>query len=286
MISISDFSFKYDGAEKNVLNNINMTIEDGDFLGIIGHSGAGKSTLTYAINAIIPHYYKGDFYGAINIDGLDTVDTNLTDISKLVGSVCQDIDSQMVSAVVEDEMLYGLENFNIPKEEIEERISSALNEIGISHLRKRNINSLSGGQKQKVAIASIIALKPKILLLDEPTGELDPQSSRQVFLLLKEMSEKHKITVIVVEQKIMLLCEFAKHLAVIDHGRLIVHDKVEKVLESSEILEQSGINCPRTVTLSNTLRKRGIENIPVCKTVDEAEKMVKSLIQKEEALND
>lgn len=280
MIEINDFSFQYEGTDEPVLQNINITIEDGDFLGIIGPSGAGKSTLTYAINGIIPHYYKGDFYGSVLIDGNDTIETNLTDLSKLIGSICQDIDSQMVSSVVEDEILYGLENFGVPKEEIEERIASALDEVGISSLRSRNISSLSGGQKQKVAIAAIIALKPKILLLDEPTGELDPQSSRQVFLLLKKLSEKYRITVIIVEQKIMLLCEFAKHIAVIEGGKVVIHDTVEKVLENSEILEKSGVHCPRVVSLSDLLIKRGFSQAKICKNVDEAEKMVSALLNR------
>lgn len=278
MITIKNFSFKYEGSEKPVLENINLDIEEGTFLGIIGHSGAGKSTLTYAINGIIPHYYKGDFYGSIKINGLDTIDTNLTDLSQLIGSVCQDIDSQMVASVVEDELLYGLENFRIPKIEIEDRIRFALDELGIADLRKRNIASLSGGQKQKVAIASIIALKPKILLLDEPTGELDPQSSRQVFTLLKKLSKKHGMTVLVVEQKIMLLCDFADNLAVINHGKLLMHDKVENVLANSEVLEKIGVNCPRVVTLSNKLIHEGYRNINLCKNVDEAERMVHSLM--------
>ena len=278
MIEIKDFTFQYEGEDKPVLKNINMTIENGDFLGIIGHSGAGKSTLTYAINGIIPHYYKGDYYGSVKVDGNDTIETSLTDISKLIGSICQDIDSQMVASVVEDELLYGLENFGIPKDEIEERICSALVEVGISALRKRNINSLSGGQKQKVAIAAIIALKPKTLLLDEPTGELDPQSSRQVFMLLKNLSEKYGITVIIVEQKIMLLCEFAKHIAVLEHGEIIIHDTVDKVLEKSEILEKSGVNCPRVVSLSNLLMKQGLTEAKICRNVDEADSMVRMLI--------
>lgn len=280
MIEINDFSFQYEGTDEPVLQNINITIEDGDFLGIIGPSGAGKSTLTYAINGIIPHYYKGDFYGSVLIDGKDTIETSLTDLSKLIGSICQDIDSQMVSSVVEDEILYGLENFGVSKEEIEERIVSALDEVGISSLRNRNISSLSGGQKQKVAIAAIIALKPKILLLDEPTGELDPQSSRQVFLLLKKLSEKYGITVVIVEQKIMLLCEFAKHISVIDGGKVVIHDTVEKVLENSEILERSGVHCPRVVSLSDSLIKSSFPQAKICRNVDEAEKMVSAILNR------
>ena len=278
MISIEHLTFQYQNGKKNALEEINLTIEDGDFLGIIGESGAGKTTLTQTINGIIPHHHRGDYYGSVKIDGQDTFDKTPSELALAVGSVFQDIDSQMVSSVVEDELLYGLENFSISREEIEERVSSSLEAVGISHLRNRNIDTLSGGQKQKVAIAAIIALKPKILVLDEPTGELDPKSSLQIFQMLTELNQKYGITVIVVEQKIMLLCEFAKHLAVMRDGKLILHGTIRDVLEKNELLEQIGINCPRVVTLSNVLRTKGASVEKVCISVDEAEKMARGLI--------
>ncbi|NTU88962.1 MAG: ABC transporter ATP-binding protein [Actinobacteria bacterium] len=260
-----------------MLSNVNLEIPTGDFLGIIGSANTGKSTLTYAINGIIPHYYKGDFYGAVEIDGRDTIETSLTDISRLVGSVCQDIDSQMVSSVVEDELLYGLENFGFSKEEIDERIQFALGEIGIEKLRHRNIASLSGGQKQKVALAAIIALKPKILVLDEPTSELDPKSSRQVFEILKQLSDHFGITIVIVEQKIMLLCEFARSLVVVGDGGIVLHGSVEDVLKQGDVLDRVGVNSPRVATLSNRLNSEGLGNGEVCKNVPEARAMIEGI---------
>ena len=159
-------------------------------LGITGAAGSGKSTLTYAFNGIIPHCYPGDFYGSVHVCGLDTVEADLTSISRLVGSVCQDIDSQMVSSVVEDEILYGLENFGVPKDQIERRLAASVEAMGIKALRDRTIDSLSGGQKQKVALASIIALEPRVLVLDEPTAELDPVSSVGVFAAQRLRAEE------------------------------------------------------------------------------------------------
>lgn len=127
------------------------------FVGIIGNSGAGKSTLTYAINGVIPHYYTGDFYGEVTVNGYDTVETKPETISTVVGSVFQDIDAQMVASVVEDEILFGLENFGVPKAEIPNRLDEALEKVGIADLRQRAINSLSGGQRQKIDSAAIAA---------------------------------------------------------------------------------------------------------------------------------
>ena len=220
MIDIQSFSFTYKNEAEPALRDVSISVPEGGFLGIIGPAGAGKTTLARAVCGIIPHHYPGDYYGRISVGGLDPVEASLTDLSRLVGLVFQDVDSQIISPMVEDELLYGLENFGVSREEIPLRVDEALAKVGITDLRDRTVGSLSGGQRQKVAIASIIALRPRVLLLDEPTGELDPRSSRQVFSLLKELNEEHGITVIIIEQKIMLLCEFAKQLAVLRHPAL------------------------------------------------------------------
>lgn len=279
MIEFRDFSFRYADSERYAAEDITMTVRDGDFVGITGHSGAGKTTIARAISGIIPHCIKGDFYGSVIVDGLDTVENELTVLSKIVGSVCQDIDSAMVASDVEDEILYGLENFGVPADEIEQRVTDVLEEIDITELRNRKINSLSGGQKQKVAIAAILALRPKILVLDEPTGELDPESSRRIFSLLRSLSEKG-ITVIVVEQKIMLLCEFAKRLVLVDEGKIIVDDTTENVLENSRLLEECGVNCPRVVTLANKLRASGIDGISTCTDTESTAEMLRGIMEK------
>lgn len=278
MIEVESFSFTYKESASPTVKDINLIIPDGTFVGITGAAGSGKSTLTYALNGIIPHCYPGDFYGKVVIEGLDTVDTTLTDISRLVGSVCQDIDSQMVSSIVEDEILYGLENFSIPKDEIQGRIDEALNLLGIEDLRTRRIDSLSGGQKQKVAIASIIALKPKVLVLDEPTAELDPSSSKVVFDILKGLSTELGTTVIVVEQKIALLSEYADMLLIVDNGKIAFSGSPEEVLEHSKELYDIGVNCPRSTSLVNRLRNMGIYSGEPVRNVSEAVAVCKEVL--------
>lgn len=270
MIEISDFCFTYRESAEPVVRDINLTIPDGAFVGITGAAGSGKSTLTYAMNGIIPHCYPGDFYGSVIVDGMDTCATALTDLSGVVGSVCQDVDSQIVSTIVEDEVLYGLENFGVPHDEIEARLAEALEDMGIADLRDRTIDSLSGGQKQKVAIASILALKPKVLMLDEPTAELDPASSLQVFELLERYAHEHGTTVVVVEQKIALLSRFADLLVIIDNGRIRFADSPAEVLAHSDELLEIGVNCPRSTTLMSRLAAAGAYSGPVCRNVEEA----------------
>ena len=278
MIQIQDLSFTYKGENQPALQEIRLSVPDGGFLGIIGPAGAGKTTLARAVTGMIPHHYTGDFYGSVTVNGMDTFETSLPDLSRAVGMVFQDVDSQIISPMVEDEILYGLENFSVPREEIPARIEEALQKVGIADLRERTIGSLSGGQRQKVAIASIIALKPQILVMDEPTGELDPRSSRQVFSLLKELNEEHGVTVIIIEQKIMLLCEFARQLAVLSEGRIVRQGDTRDVLAHSEELEALGVNCPWVTTLSRILGEKTGERQPACINLDEAEAMVRRLI--------
>ena len=278
MITIQDLSFTYKDEKNPALQEVSLTIPDGGFLGVIGPAGAGKTTLARAVSGMIPHLYPGDFYGSVSVNGMDTFEASLLDLSRQVGMVFQDVDSQLISPVVEDEMLYGLENFAVSREEIPGRIEEALQKVGIADLKERSIGSLSGGQRQKVAIASILALKPRVLVLDEPTGELDPRSSRRVFTLLKELNEEQGITVILIEQKIMLLCEFAKQLAVLSKGRIFRQGDTREVLADAKELLALGVNCPRVTTLSRTLSARTGEEQPVCINLDEAENMVRRLI--------
>lgn len=256
MISIENLSFAYSESSVPALKNISMEIQNGDFVGIIGASGAGKTTLSCAINGIIPHHYKGEYYGKVCVNGKDVFENDPCTIALELGSVFQDIDSQMTCSVVEDEILFGLENFGIPKDEIESRLEWALKETGIENLRSREISGLSGGQKQKTAVAAILALKPKILVLDEPTGELDPASSRNIFRILKDLNESYGMTIIVIEQKIMLLCEFAKKLAVIDKGSLKSFGNIREVLKNSGELSLLGVNYPRAVDFYKSLLSR------------------------------
>lgn len=278
MIEIRDFSFRYRESAEPTVHDINLTIPDGSFVGITGAAGSGKSTLTYALNGVIPHCYPGDFFGSVVIDGRDTVETSLTDLSRLVGSVCQDIDSQMVAAVVDDEMLYGLENFGVPHGEIPGRVDEALDAMGIADLRDCTIDSLSGGQKQKVAIAAIVALRPRVLVLDEPTAELDPASSIAVFDLLKRYAQEHGTTVVVVEQKIALLSDYSDMLVIVDNGRLRFVGPPSEVLAHSDELLEIGVACPRSTSLANRLREAGLYDGPTCRNVGDACKMVSEVL--------
>ena len=282
MIRFQDFSFRYQSGQTEepaefALQNINMEIREGEFVGITGTSGAGKSTLTYSISGLIPHHFNGDFYGSVEVNGMDTVEVHPEQLAQFVGEVFQDIDSQMVSSIVEDEILFGMENFQVPRDEIARRLEEVLNMLGIASLRRRQISSLSGGQKQKVAIASILALQPDIILLDEPTGELDPESTIMIYEILRRLNREFHKTVIVVEQKIMVLCAYVSRLIVLEKGQVMFDGPARRITGEIELFKSLGINVPRVVELGHMLKKAGMYAGEIPTELDGAEKMMREV---------
>ena len=271
LLELKDVSFKYVNRNKDdsldsskahdstfALKDVSLSIESGEFVGIIGPSGSGKTTLASLFSGAIPHHYSGELLGSVKIAGQDTKNLALTNIACLIGSVIQDIDAQMVAANVEDEILFGLENFGVAHSEIPSRIDEALQIVGISDLRNRDLDTLSGGQKQKVAIAAILALKPKVMVLDEPTCALDPVSSKMIFSILKDLNKNFGITVVVIEQKVALLSEYCKRLVVLSNGTLSLDLPVSQALKNMDLLYSIGINYPRTTHLVNDLQSKNV----------------------------
>ena len=281
IIEMECVSFSYGTAADGAyaLKDIDLSVEEGTFVGLIGPSGAGKSTLASAITGAIPHHYRGRLFGSTLVAGLDTCEASLTDIAKVVGSVLQDIDAQMVASVVEDELLFGLENFGIDHREIEGRIASALDAVGIADLRHREIATLSGGQKQKVAIAAILAMTPHVIVMDEPTSALDPASARDVFEVLRRAKELTGMTVILIEQTVALLAEYCDRVVVIDQGRIALDGTPTDVFSHGETLRAIGVDTPRTVRISNSLAEAGLApNDSPALTLDGAESLVAGVL--------
>lgn len=281
IIEMECVSFSYGTAADGAyaLKDIDLSVEEGTFVGLIGPSGAGKSTLASAITGAIPHHYRGRLFGSTLVARLDTCEASLTDIAKVVGSVLQDIDAQMVASVVEDELLFGLENFGIDHREIEGRIASALDAVGIADLRHREIATLSGGQKQKVAIAAILAMAPRVIVMDEPTSALDPASARDVFEVLRRAKELTGMTVILIEQTVALLAEYCDRVVVIDQGRIALDGTPTDVFSHGETLRAIGVDTPRTVRISNSLAEAGLApNDSPALTLDGAESLVAGIL--------
>lgn len=284
IIEISHVTFRYGGTAAEgeegpvALRDVSLRIGEGEFVGVIGPSGAGKSTLASVLSGAIPHHYRGELFGSTLVDGRDTCDVTLTDISQVVGSVLQDIDTQMVASVVEDELLFGLENFGVPHDQIEGRIARTLDTVGIASLRDREIATLSGGQKQKVAIAAILAMRPRVLVLDEPTAALDPASSTLVFDTLRKVREEG-VTVVVIEQKVALLSEYCDRILVMSDGSLVLDGTPREVFAHVDELRRIGVDSPRVARVYNSLARDGlVRGATPCLTVPEAAKLVSGLV--------
>ena len=278
IINVDDVSFSYGTQTEQALSHISLSVNKGDFIGIIGPSGAGKSTLAACLSGAVPHHYTGTFFGSVMVDGHDTCEVSLTDVSQIVGSVLQDIDTQMVASIVEDEMLFGLENFGVPHDQIKQRVSETLETVGISDLRDREIATLSGGQKQKVAIAAILAMRPRVLVLDEPTAALDPASSTLVFETLREANRALGITIVVVEQKVALLSEYCNRVLVLNHGEIALQGEPHEVFAHTDELRAIGVDCPRVTRIFNSLETDGLVSGTPCLDVDEAERLISGIV--------
>lgn len=275
IIEMKDVSFSYGASSQAALDHVSLSVREGEFVGVIGPAGSGRSTLAAVLSGAIPHHFHGQLYGVTYVQGRDTCEATLTDISSVVGSVLQDIDAQMVASVVEDEMLFGMENFGVPHDQIEQRLVQTLETVGIADLRHREIATLSGGQKQKVAIAAILAMGPRVLVLDEPTAALDPAATQLVYDTLRRINRERGVTVVVMEQKVAMLSEYCDRVMVMDAGKIVFSGAPHEVFAHGEELRRIGCDSPRVTRIYNRLVADGV--VPAgspCLNVSEAEQLI------------
>jgi energy-coupling factor transport system ATP-binding protein len=281
IIEFKDFSWNYSGYREKVLKNINLLINEKEFFGIVGSVGSGRTTLCMSILGLLPHLYPGNISGKLIVDGLNTKEASMSELSQLVGLVLQSADTQLTGAgiSVEEELAFGLENLGVPRDEMIKRVNKTINLIGLESFRKRSPYELSGGQQQKVAIASVLIMQPKILVLDEPTAQLDPLGTSQVFSLIKKLTRKG-MTIILNTQKIDYLAEFADRVAIINNNELVKVDKTRRVLTDIKLLRNNGVIPSVYTQLSKRLIDKGLYKGPLCMTLTDAKKMISKVRQK------
>ena len=283
IVKIENLSFRYMRGTVPALRDINLSVRAGEFVGITGPAGAGKTTLLSCINGVIPHYYAGELQGRVVVDGLEIATRTLRELAGHIGFVFEDPDFQMVSITVEEEIAFGPENLGIPAHEIELRIRDALQKTGISNLRERAISTLSGGQKQLVAISAALGMLPKVLLLDDPTSELDPVGTQEVISALRAINRELGITILMVSQNMEQLVENADRILVLSEGRLILDGAPREICMRSDVLERVGIRAPQVTEFMISLllrlnRTPQPDTIPI--TVEEAAGMFQEILQK------
>ena len=273
MIELKNVSFKYELQEEKTIKNLDLYVKQGEFVGIIGKNGSGKTTLCNIIRGIIPDFVQGTITGSISIDNKNINDIERGEMAELVGFVFQNPFSQIsgIKKTVFEEIAYGLENLGVPREEIRQRVTDVIKLLKIEDLQDKNPNELSGGQSQRVAIASIIVMNPKVLIFDEPTSQLDPLGTEEIFDILKLLKSQNK-TIILVEHKIDLIAEYADRVVVMDNGQIIFNGETHEVLSNDKI-EQHNVSMPIVSKLAYKLNEEKPEffkNIPI--TLDECKK--------------
>ncbi len=263
---------------------VDLTVKRGEYVVVLGASGCGKTTLLSSINGIIPHLSRGWMSGSVRVAGLETRDTPIDDICSIVGTVFQDPETQLFTTQVIDEVAMSLENRGVDPQEIKERVYDALSTVGLEGLEERHPSLMSGGQKQKVALAAVLALRPPILLLDDPTSDLDPIST-QVFLdTIDEVRQKYGLTVILSEHKIEPSLIRADKILVMDEGRIVLEGSPKDVLVKIDQLRQYKLRPLQTAEISWELHKIK-PSIPITTDIDELAKSLELLVKAKPAAN-
>lgn len=245
-----------DGEVKEIISavsDVDLTIEQGEFVAILGHNGSGKSTLAKHLNALL---YPTE--GSVWIDGYDVNDDeHLLDIRKSAGMVFQNPDNQIIAGVVEEDVAFGPENIGVPTDEIWERVEKSLEAVGMTAYRYHSPNRLSGGQKQQVAIAGIVAMEPKCIILDESTAMLDPNGRKEVLNTVRELNQKKGVTVILITHYMEEVTE-ADRVYVMDHGRVVLSGSPREIFSADEQLKELGLTMPQITRLASSLRQAGM----------------------------
>lgn len=265
LVDIQNYSFQYIISDQPTLKNINLQLEEGKFYALIGANGAGKSTLANAIRGFVPKFHIGDEAGDLFVFNQNMKDLDLSDLADRIGLVFQNPFTQISGGkkTVFDELAFGLENLGVEKEEIIQRVNETLKEAHIDHLRDKNPLELSGGQQQRVALASVLVMDQDLLIIDEPTSQLDPQSTDQIFEIIANLKGRGK-TVLLIEHKIDQVAKFADEVIVMDQGRVVLKGEPYDVFQSSEYAAIDG-PLPTASQISLDLYDQGISftDVPV-----------------------
>ncbi len=280
VVEFKNVTYTYPLSEKPAIKNMSFKIEEGKFYGVIGENGSGKTTLCSLVRGFAPDFYKGTLEGEVLVDGKPTTEYGPGELALKFGYVFQNPFNQIsgVKDTVFEEVAFGLENFGFDPDEIEQRVTDVMELTDITAIALKNPFELSGGQQQRVALASTIVLKPDILVIDEPTSQLDPEGTESVFKIISEMKNEHK-TILLVEHKVDLLAEYADEILVLKNSELIKAGPKQEILSDISLLKKN-VQLPQMSILGNELRKLGlpIKNIPI--TEDQAVDIVKSHLAK------
>jgi len=268
IIQANHLTFTYTGASRPSIQDISIEISSGEFVVLTGPSGCGKTTICRCLNGLIPNFYSGDFAGELVVDGMNVKERTTAELAAHVGLVFQNPENQLFSLSIERDVAFGPENMGLSRDETRKRVDWALDATGITNLKDKPPYELSGGQQQRAAIAAVLAMQPKVIILDEPTSFLDPKSALEILEVVSTLNKQLGITIVLVEHRLDIVSRHANRVIVMDDGKIVLDGTPREVYgEQARLI---GIGLPRVTTLFHLLRKEGLEFSQTPTTVDEA----------------
>jgi energy-coupling factor transporter ATP-binding protein EcfA2 len=257
LVTVDNLSFRYLDAERRALDSVSLDINEGEIVVLAGQSGCGKSTLLRCMNGLIPHMYPGEYAGSITIDGEQVDKTPMRALAQKVGLLFQNPENQIFMFSVERDIAFGLENLGVPRPEMRRRVDEVMGLLGIAPLAQRAPHELSDGQKQRVALAGVLAMRPKLIILDEPTSLLDPQTASELVDLVRSLNKDAGLTFVIVEHRLELLAPVADKIIVMDGGRKVLEGAASEVLADPRSAGY-GISVPPVSKLYSQLTSDGL----------------------------
>ena len=259
IVVAKNLGFKYTGAKKSAIQGIDLSIGHNEFILLTGPSGCGKTSLCRCLNGLIPNFYQGEWTGELLVDALDVTTQPTSELSRRVGYVFQNPENQLFALTVEKDIAFGPENLGLSRKEIRSRVDEAMKVTGTVELRELAPYELSGGQQQRVALAGVLAMRPSIIVLDEPTSFLDPRTAEDVMRAADDLRRELGLTIVVVEHRLDLVARYAERIVVMDRGKIVADGKLEQVLdEQFDTLDALGVGVPRVSLLWSMLRRDGL----------------------------
>ncbi|WP_138159368.1 energy-coupling factor transporter ATPase [Peptoniphilus catoniae] len=281
LIELKDVSYVYGKGtafEKTALKDINLTIEKGEFIGLIGHTGSGKSTLVQQLNGLLsPHT------GSVLIKGKDIskMGSELRKVRQKIGLVFQYPEYQLFEETISKDIAFGPRNQGLNEEDINERVKEAMESVGLSYEKYKDKSpfNLSGGQKRRVAIAGVLAMKPEVLILDEPTAGLDPEGREEILGEIKEIYKKGDITIVIVSHSMEDMAKIAERIIVMKKGEIFMDDKPKNIFAREEELLEIGLGVPQVTRFMKRLKDKGLPVDGICITVEEAKAQLEEILR-------
>ena len=271
IILAKNLGFQYVGAQKAAIHGIDLSIKENEFILLTGPSGCGKTSLCRCLNGLIPNFYQGEWTGELLVDALSVTTQLTSELSRRVGYVFQNPENQLFALTVEKDIAFGPENLGLSREEIRQRVDEAMNVTGTLSLKDLAPYELSGGQQQRVALAGVLAMKPSVIVLDEPTSFLDPHTAEEVMGATDDLRRELGLTIVVVEHRLDLVARYAERIVVMDAGKIVADGDLEETLdEKFDLLAGLGVGIPRVSLLWAALRRDGLVSGKVPTRVEDA----------------